>query len=322
MSKERRPDGGTRPEVRVQARRTRRSGIVNAAEKRAALAGAIREGRFVVAPGVYDMVSARLADRMGFEALYVTGYGVAASHLGLPDAGIATYADMADRVRTIAGGTRTPLICDADTGFGGLLNVRHTVRGYEDAGCAAIQLEDQEIPKKCGHTPGRRVVPLRDMVEKVRVAAEARTDPNFLIIARTDARTGLGLDAAIERGRTYAEAGADLIFVEAPESEEELARVGGSIDKPLLANMVDGGKTPLVPIERLKALGFRVAIYPVIGLLPAAGAMREAYRALLRDGSTGNVDVPMLSLPEMHTLMGFEEVWAFESRWARADAAR
>ena len=127
---------------------------MNANEKRAALAGAIREGRFVVAPGVYDMISARLADRMGFPALYMTGYGVAASLLGLPDAGLATYADLADRVRTIAGGTRTPLICDADTGFGGLLNVRHTVQGYEHAGCAAIQLEDQETPKKCGHTPG------------------------------------------------------------------------------------------------------------------------------------------------------------------------
>ena len=292
---------------------------MNASEKRAALAGAIREGRFVVAPGVYDMISARLADRMGFAALYMTGYGVAASLLGLPDAGIATYADLVGRVRTIAGGTRTPLVCDADTGFGGLLNVRHTVRGYEDAGCAAIQLEDQEIPKKCGHTPGRRVVATRDMVEKVRVAVEARTDPNFLIIARTDARTSLGLDAAIARAQAYAAAGADLLFVEAPESEDELARVGESIDKPLLANMVDGGKTPIVPAERLQALGFHIAIYPAIGMLPAAGAMQEAFRTLLRDGSTGNLDVPAITLTEMHALMGFEEVWAFERRWARDD---
>ena len=292
---------------------------MNASEKRAALAGAIREGRFVVAPGVYDMISARLADRMGFEALYMTGYGVAASLLGLPDAGIATYADLVGRVRTIAGGTRTPLVCDADTGFGGLLNVRHTVRGYEAAGCAAIQLEDQEIPKKCGHTPGRRVVPARDMVEKVRVAVEARTDPNFLIIARTDARTGLGLDAAIARAQAYAAAGADVIFIEAPESEDELARVGESIDKPLLANMVDGGKTPIVPAERLQALGFHIAIYPAVGMLPAAGAMQEAFRTLLRDGSTGDLDVPAITLAEMHALMGFEEVWAFERRWARDD---
>ena len=294
---------------------------MNTSEKRAALAAAIREGRFVVAPGVYDMISARLADRMGFEALYMTGYGIAASHLGLPDAGIASYADMVARVRTIAAGTETPLICDADTGFGGLLNVRHTVRGYEDAGCAAIQLEDQETPKKCGHTPGRRVVSRADMAEKVRVAAEARTDPNFLIVARTDARTGLGLDEALARGRAYAAAGADVIFIEAPESEDELARIGEAFDKPLLANMVDSGKTPILPAAKLKALGFAVAIYPAIGMLPAAGAMRRAFEALLRDGSTAHVDAPMISLPEMHTLMGFEEIWAFERKWARAEAA-
>ena len=181
----------------------------------------------------------------------MTGYGVAASHLGLPDAGIASYADVVSRVRTIAGGTASPLICDADTGFGGLLNVRHTVQGYEDAGCSAIQLEDQEMPKKCGHTPGRRVVPVEDMLEKIRVAADARRDPNFLIIARTDARTSLGLDEALARGQAFAEAGADVIFIEAPENEDEIARIGETIEKPLLANMVDSGKTPIVPADRL-----------------------------------------------------------------------
>ena len=251
-----------------------------------------RSGRasFVVAPGVYDMISARLADAMGFRALYMTGYGVAASHLGLPDAGIASYADVVGRVRTIAGRTDAPLICDADTGFGGLLNVRHTVQGFEDAGCSAIQLEDQEMPKKCGHTPGRRVVPVDDMVEKVRVAVDARRDPDFLIIARTDARTSLGLDEALARGLAFAEAGADVIFIEAPESEAEIAKIGETIDKPLLANMVDSGKTPIVPAERLAALGFNIAIYPAIGMLPAAGAMRSAFASLLRDGSTANVD--------------------------------
>ena len=294
---------------------------MTAREKRAALAGAIREGRFVVAPGVYDMISAKIADGMGFHALYMTGYGVAASHLGLPDAGIASYADIVSRVRAIAGGTDTPLICDADTGFGGLLNVQHTVRGYEDAGCSAIQLEDQEIPKKCGHTPGRRVVPIEDMVEKVRVAADARDDSNFLIVARTDARTSLGLDEALARGQAYAEAGADVIFIEAPENEAEIERIGKTIDKPLLANMVDSGKTPIVSAERLAALGFNVSIYPAIGMLSAAGAMTRAFEALLRDGSTASVDAPMIPLSEMHTLMGFENVWAFERRWARAEAA-
>ncbi|MDE0048446.1 MAG: isocitrate lyase/PEP mutase family protein [Rhodospirillales bacterium] len=293
---------------------------MNASEKRAALAGAVRQRQFVVAPGVYDMISAKVADGLGFRALYMTGYGVAASHLGLPDAGIASYADVVGRVRTIAGGTASPLICDADTGFGGLLNVRHTVQGYEDAGCSAIQLEDQEMPKKCGHTPGRRVVPLEDMLEKIRVAAEARSDPDFLIIARTDARTSLGLDEALARGRAFADAGADVIFIEAPENEDEIARIGETIEKPLLANMVDSGKTPIVPAERLAALGFSIAIYPAIGMLPAAGSMKRAFEALKRDGSTANVDAPMISLPEMHTLMGFEDVWSFERRWARPDA--
>lgn len=177
----------------------------------------LERGEFVVAPGVFEMLSARIADRMGFRALYMTGYGISASYLGLADAGIATYTDMVSRARTIAEGIATPLIADADTGFGGLINVRHTVRGYEAAGVQAIQIEDQEMPKKCGHTPGRRVIPVDDMVRKIEVALDARTRQDTLIIARTDARTSLGLDEAIHRGKAYAKAGADIIFVEAPE---------------------------------------------------------------------------------------------------------
>ncbi|MGB8154786.1 MAG: isocitrate lyase/PEP mutase family protein, partial [Pseudolabrys sp.] len=204
----------------------------------------LERGEFVVAPGVFEMLSARIADRMGFRALYMTGYGISASYLGLADAGIATYTDMVSRARTIAEGIATPLIADADTGFGGLINVRHTVRGYEAAGVQAIQIEDQEMPKKCGHTPGRRVIPVDDMVRKIEVALDARTRQDTLIIARTDARTSLGLDEAIHRGKAYAKAGADIIFVEAPESEEEFRRVGGEIDAWLLANMVPTGKSP------------------------------------------------------------------------------
>ena len=178
---------------------------MNASEKRAALAGAIKDGQFVVAPGVYDMISAKVADGMGFRALYMTGYGVAASHLGLPDAGIASYADVVS-TRAHHRGRPPPrrLICDADTGFGGLLNVQHTVQGYEDAGCSAIQLEDQEIPKKCGHTPGRRVVPMsRTWWRRSGSPPRHASDPNFLIIARTDARTSLGLDEALARGQAF-----------------------------------------------------------------------------------------------------------------------
>src|SRR6478672_6915396 len=184
----------------------------------------IAAGDLIVAPGVFEMFSAKLADRLGFKALYMTGYGISVSHLGLPDAGLATFTDMVGRARTIAEGTTTPLIADADTGFGGLLNVRHTVRGYEDAGVQAIQLEDQEMPKKCGHTPGRRVVPRAEAVKRIEVAVEARRSDRLLIVARTDARTALGLDEAIERGRDFAKAGADIVFVESPESEDEFAR--------------------------------------------------------------------------------------------------
>ena len=235
--------------------------------------------RVIAAPGVYDMVSLRMAAAMGFDALYMTGYGTVASHLGLPDAGLASYADMVGRVEAMARMSETPLIADGDTGYGGLLNVRHTVRGYERAGAAAIQLEDQEFPKKCGHTPGRRVVSADDMVRKIAVAAEARTSPDFLIIARTDARSSLGLAEAIRRARAYAEAGADMLFVESPESEAEMAAIGRELgDMPLVANMVEGGRTPMLSAARLAEIGYALAIYPVAGLFSAAAALDTVYR--------------------------------------------
>jgi len=246
----------------------------------------LKRDEFVVAPGVFEMLSARIADRMGFHALYMTGYGISASYLGLPDAGIATYTDMVSRARTITEGIVTPLIADADTGFGGLINVRHTVRGYEAAGVQAIQIEDQEMPKKCGHTPGRRVVPMDDMLRKIEVALDARTRQDTLIIARTDARSGLGLDEAIRRGKAYAKAGADIIFVEAPESEEEFQRVGGEIDAWLLANMVPTGKSPEISVERLQAMGFSLAIYPTAGMTAACSALKVAYDHIRAHGTT------------------------------------
>jgi 2,3-dimethylmalate lyase len=235
--------------------------------------------RVITAPGVYDMVSLRMAARMGFDALYMTGYGTVASHLGLPDAGLASYADMVGRVEAMARMAGQPLIADGDTGYGGLLNVRHAVRGYERAGAAAIQLEDQEFPKKCGHTPDRRVIAAEDMVRKIAVAAEARTSPDFLIIARTDARTSLGLKEAIRRARAYAEAGADMLFVESPETEDEMATIGRELgDRPLIANMVEGGRTPMLSNARLAELGYALAIHPVAGLLSAAAALETVYQ--------------------------------------------
>lgn len=272
-------------------------------------------GNFVVAPGVFDLISARIADRMGFDALYMTGYGATASYLGLPDAGLASYTDMVSRVRQICELTHTPLVADADTGYGGLINVRHTVRGYEAAGAQGVQIEDQEMPKKCGHTLGRRVVPLEDMVLKVKVAVEARRHDDTLIVARTDARTTLGLDEALRRAEAYAKAGADIIFVESPESEAEMEKIGRTIDKPLLANMVGGGRTPVLPADRLKALGFAMAIWPGVGFSVAAEAMKRAYTHLQRTGIGSKMEVPQMPIGEMHELMGFPEVWDFEKRW-------
>ena len=262
------------------------------------------------------MVSARIADAAGFEALYMTGYGISASHLGLPDAGLSSFADMLDRARTIAAGIDAPLIADADTGFGGLLNVRHTVQGYETAGVAAIQLEDQEFPKKCGHAEGRRVVPTADMVRKVEVAVEARSSDDVLVIARTDARSSLGLDEAIARGRAYAAAGADIVFIESPESEDEFARIGEAIDAPLVANMVEGGFSPMLTAERLAELGFTIGLFPVSGLATAAAALTTTYATLRETGASPGVSNGLLSIADLHQLMGFDEVNAFDQRWA------
>ena len=284
-------------------------------ERRAALARRIRARELTIAPGVFDMISAKVADRAGFDALYMTGYGIAASHMGLPDAGLVSYSDMLGRAARICEAVRTPLIADADTGFGGLLNVHHTVRGYEAAGVAAIQIEDQEFPKKCGHAPGRRVGPLDDMLRKVEVAVEARDSDDFLVIARTDSRSSLGLDEAIRRGQGFAKAGADVVFIEAPESEEEFARIGREVDAPLLANMVEGGFSPVLPAETLARLGFAIAIYPGTGFLATAKTLEHVYGHLKTNGSSATLDTDSFSIGEMHELMGFEDVWEFEKRW-------
>ncbi|WP_342643076.1 isocitrate lyase/PEP mutase family protein [Rhodoligotrophos ferricapiens] len=272
-------------------------------------------GEFVLAPGIYDLISALIADRMGFPALYVTGYGTVASYLGLPDAGLATYTDMLARVSVIAERTRTPIIADADTGYGGLLNVRHTVRGYERAGVSAIQIEDQQFPKKCGHTKNRRVVPLAEMVDKIKVAVDTRQNPDVLLIARTDARTALGLDEALGRGEAYAEAGADILFIESPESEDELARIGSSFSVPVLANMVDGGRTPILSADRLRSLGFAMAIHPGLGFLASAGVLTKAYEHLKETGTSTGHDLPYYSFDDFNRLIGFEDVWAFEEKY-------
>ena len=261
------------------------------------------------------MISAKVADSFDFDVLYMTGYGVVASHLGLPDAGIATYTDMVSRVRQIAGGVKAPLVADGDTGYGGLLNLEHTVAGYEAAGAAAIQIEDQEFPKKCGHMAGRRVIPLEDMVQKIRVAKDTRNSDDFLIVARTDARTTHGLDEALRRADAFAEAGADVLFVESPESEEEMRTICERFDLPLLANMVEGGRTPVLTKDELQSLGYKIAIFPGSGFLATAAALDATYKQLKNHGSTAGSNVPFYPFADFSSLMGFDKVYAFDKKY-------
>jgi 2-methylisocitrate lyase-like PEP mutase family enzyme len=271
--------------------------------------------RFFLAPGVFDMISAMLAERVGFDAVYASGYWLTASYLGLPDAGIATFTDMLNRVSKVVEKSSVPVIADADTGFGGLLNVRHTVIGYEQAGVSAIQIEDQEFPKKCGHTPYRRVVSIDEMVAKVQVAADARRDPNLLLIARTDARTGHGYDEALRRGIAYAEAGADIVFVESLQSVEEMRAACAAIPVPLMANMSDGGRTPIRPASELAEIGYACAIWPALAALSASAAIERAFLHLKNAGTSLSPDVPLFSFDEFCRMVGFEDVWAFEEKW-------
>ena len=273
-------------------------------------------GPMLVAPGIFDMISLKIADQIGFECLYMTGFGTVASHLGLPDAGLASYGDMINRVRAFCSATPTPIVCDGDTGYGGLLNVAHSVEGYIQAGAAAIQLEDQEYPKKCGHTAGRRVIPAQDMVAKIKVAHDARAGhPDFLIIARTDARTTLGLDEALSRAEQYAEAGADVLFIESPESIDELEIIGRSFDLPLIANIVEGGSTPQPGYQVLQELGFALAIYPALGFLVMGQQLRHAYGELKRQGDSIGLD-NLMAFGEFNQMIGFQEVWDFDKRYA------
>ena len=273
-------------------------------------------GQFFVVPGLQDMIAAAVANKVGFDIVYGTGYWLTASALGLPDAGIASYTQMLDRMVTLVNSSKAAVIADADTGYGGLLNMHHTVKGYEAAGVTAIQIEDQEFPKKCGHTPFKRLIPVEDMVEKIKVAVEARNDSeNFLIIARTDARQSEGFDGSMRRLEAYAAAGADILFPEALTSEEEMRNACSAFDKPVMANMADGGLTPILRASTLAELGYAFAIYPSMTSLAAAAAMEQALTALKVKGAYDAQ--PLFDFKEFCSLIGFEDVWAFEKRWAR-----
>jgi 2-methylisocitrate lyase-like PEP mutase family enzyme len=271
----------------------------------------------VLAPGAYDALSARLVEEAGFPAVYLTGFGTAASHLGRPDVGLLTMTEMVDQARRIAAAVDLPVIADADTGYGNPVNVVRTVHEYERAGVAALHLEDQEAPKKCGHIEGERLVPPADMVAKIEAAVAARSNPDLVLIARTDARAVEGLSSALERARRYRDAGADVLFVEAPQSEEEIETVATTLsDVPLLFNWAEGGKTPPVSRERLAELGFRIVIFPVGALLAATRAVREVLAAIRETGTPSPALDRVVPFGEFLDFIGLPEIRELEQRFA------
>jgi 2-methylisocitrate lyase-like PEP mutase family enzyme len=281
---------------------------------RKALRELLKRGELIVAPGVFDGISAQLTKRTGHAAAYMTGAGVAASGFGLPDIGLVTQTEMAERARMLVDALDgVPLIADADTGYGAPLNVVRTVRLFDLAGVAAIQLEDQAFPKKCGHLPDKQVVDARVFEQTLAAALDTRSDEDLLIVARTDARAPLGLDAAIERANRYAAAGADVIFVEAPQGVEEIERIARQVEAPLLINLVLGGLTPFESADRLRQLGYAIAIHPGNALARAAFAMLEGLCEL--NGTTAAEFVPT-GPAEFFNLFGMADWAALDTKLA------
>jgi 2,3-dimethylmalate lyase len=299
----------------MTARLTRRPG--GAARLRAL----VESGQTILAPGAFDPLAARLVEEAGFPAVYMTGFGTSAALLGRPDVGLLTMTEMADNAGRIAACVDIPVIADADTGYGNPLNVIRTVGAYEAAGVAGIHIEDQVAPKKCGHMEGKQVIPAPEMAEKVRAAVEARAQPEFVIIARTDARAVEGLEGALERARLYREAGADVLFIEAVVSEEEAAEAARAFPGvPLLFNWAEGGKTPPIGLDRLKELGYRIVIFPISTLLAATAAMRGILREIAQAGTPAAALGGLPTFGEFTDFIGLPQVREVEQRYAAPDA--
>lgn len=264
----------------------------------------VESKEILVMPGAYDALSAKLIEETGFNVVYMTGYGQSASKLGAPDVGLMTMSEMAERVKDICAAVSVPVICDGDTGFGNVVNVVRTVREYERAGAAGIQLEDQTMPKKCGHMLGRQVVDAEEMVNKIRAAAAARQDPDFLIIARTDARTNHGVDEAIRRAKLYEQAGADILFVESLESAEEMRMVNEAVSKPTMANMVEGGRSPYLTAQQLQELGYRLVVFPVSTLYAAMKSVLDILSELRENGTVDLSSGKMVNFTQFNELIG------------------
>ena len=287
-------------------------------EINAAFRALVEDRRAILIPGVANALAARIVEDLGFEAVYLSGAGLTNTFLGLPDLGFIGLPELVQHTAAIRDAVRLPIIVDADTGFGNALNVRHTVRSLERSGASAIQLEDQVSPKRCGHFEGKSVVAASEMVQKIRAAVDARRDANFLIIARTDARATLGFDAAIERAHAYAEAGADVLFVEAPESREELEAVTKRSSAPQVVNMVVGGKTPILNLSTLKDARFAIVLYANVALQAAVHGMQLALRNLKDNGQLDEMG-PVASFRERQRLVRKGDYDALEQRYASRD---
>ena len=280
--------------------------MINKKKKTRVFRELLEKDEILVAPGAYDCVSARIIEHIGFQAVYLSGAGVSASRIGKPDIGLITMTEQVDQARNIADSVDIPVIADADTGYGNPINVIRTVKQFEQAGAAAIHLEDQEMPKRCGHMEGKTLISKESMVQKIRAAVDARTDEDFFIFARTDAKAGYGLDEAIERGKAYVEAGADGIFIEAPESIEELRIIGHSFSVPLLVNRPPSKKTPWLSCQELEDLGFKVVIFPGYTNAVVEKALIDVLTVLKTTGNITSSYERMLTGEESWKIMGLD----------------
>ena len=281
----------------------------------------LREPGIIMAPGAYDCLTARIIQQAGFPAVYMTGAGTSVARLGYPDLGLATMTEMVANAANIAAAVEVPVIADADTGYGGVLNVQRTVREYERAGVAAIHIEDQESPKRCGHLDDKRVIPVEEMVRKVRAAVDARSDDDFTIIVRTDALAVTDWDDTMRRCQAYVEAGADVLFVEALRSPEEADRVTSNFDVPLLYNYVESGKSPLIPAAELERLGFKLVLFPGSAFMVVCRAVGDLMRELKQQGTTAHLLEGMDSLHQCFETVGLSDMLAQDARYADGDPA-
>ncbi len=288
-------------------------------ERAAALRSHLQSGKPLLMPGVFDALSARLAARGGFDVAFLSGYGMSAAQLGEPDFGLLTATDVVTTATRVCGAVDLPVVVDADTGYGNAVNVMRTVRDLVRAGAAGVFLEDQVWPKRCGHMRGKRVIALAEQVGKLRAAVEARGDSGLVLVARTDARQAVGLDEAIARALAYREAGADALFVEAPQSVDELREIGRRLPPPLVANMVEQGATPDLSADELLALGFQWIVYPVAALFAATHAMQSLYARLRADGHTRAVRDRQVGFGEFNALIGVDEKYALDARFGGRD---